>query len=140
MKTYKQFIIEANAARELDEGIITAGAKVIGKVLPKVVKALKPAKNVAKKSVFAVTRRMGIGPKFKAQTTTGLRGLTGKTRNLYHGTSSDIAKRAQLRGLSSRTSEVGSRGIQKSMIGKNMQSKLVIKLSNDLIMNVVEPT
>ena len=115
MKTYKQFIIEANAARELDEGIMTAGAKVIGKVLPKVVKALKPAKNVAKKSVFAVTRRMGIGPKFKAQTTPGLRGLTGKTRNLYHGTSSDIAKRAQLRGLSSRTSEVGSKGMQQTI-------------------------
>ena len=116
MKTYKQFIIEANAARELDEGIMTAGAKVIGKVLPKVVKALKPAKNVAKKSVFAVTRRMGIGPKFKAQTTPGLRGLTGKTRTLYHGTSSDIAKRAQVKGLSSRTgTEIGSRGMQKTI-------------------------
>ena len=116
MKTYKQFIIEANAARELDEGIMTAGAKVIGKVLPKVIKALKPAKNVAKKSVFAVTRRMGIGPKFKAQTTPGLRGLTGKTRTLYHGTSSDIAKRAQVKGLSSRTgTEIGSRGMQKTI-------------------------
>ena len=78
MKTYKQFIIEANAARDLDESI---GGKIVSKVLPKVVKTFKPAKNIAKKSVFAITRRMGIGPKFKAQTTPGLRGMTGKTRN-----------------------------------------------------------
>ena len=112
MKTYKQFVTEAYASRELDEAIT---GKIVAKVLPKVSKSLKPVQNVAKKSVFAVTRRLGIGPKFQASIKPGTRGLTGKTRTFLHGTSSDIAKRAELRGLTSRTSEVGSRGMQKTI-------------------------
>ena len=102
MKTYKEFVTEA---RELDEGLGTA-AKI----------ALKGITKLAKKS-FAkgLSKSMRAGPKFQSMTQKGVRGLTGKTRTLYHGTSSDIAKRAQVKGLSSRTSEVGSRGMQKTI-------------------------
>ena len=102
MKTYKEFVTEA---RELDEGLGTA-AKI----------ALKGITKLAKKS-FAkgLSKSMRSGPKFQSMTQKGVRGLTGKTRTLYHGTSSDIAKRAQVKGLSSRTSEVGSRGMQKTI-------------------------
>ena len=102
MKTYKQFVTEA---RELDEGLGTA-AKI----------ALKGITKIAKKS-FAkgLSKSMRAGPKFQSVTKKGARGLTGKTRTLYHGTSSDIAKRAQVKGLSSRTSEVGSRNLQKTI-------------------------
>ena len=102
MKTYKEFVTEA---RELDEGLGTA-AKI----------ALKGITKLAKKS-FAkgLSKSMRAGPKFQSMTQKGARGLTGKTRTLYHGTSSDIAKRAQVKGLSSRTSEVGSRGMQKTI-------------------------
>ena len=102
MKTYKQFVTEA---RELDEGLGTA-AKI----------ALKGITKIAKKSfVKGLSKSMRAGPKFQSMTQKGARGLTGKTRTLYHGTSSDIAKRAQVKGLSSRTSEVGSRGMQKTI-------------------------
>ena len=102
MKTYKEFVTEA---RELDEGLGTA-AKI----------ALKGITKLAKKS-FAkgLSKSMRSGPKFQSMVQKGTRGLTGKTRTLYHGTSSDIAKRAQVKGLSSRTSEVGSRGMQKTI-------------------------
>ena len=102
MKTYKEFVTEA---RELDEGLGTA-TKI----------ALKGITKLAKKS-FAkgLSKSMRAGPKFQSMTQKGVRGLTGKTRTLYHGTSSDIAKRAQVKGLSSRTSEVGSRGMQKTI-------------------------
>ena len=102
MKTYKEFVTEA---RELDEGLGTA-AKI----------ALKGSTKLAKKS-FAkgLSKSMRSGPKFQSMVQKGTRGLTGKTRTLYHGTSSDIAKRAQVKGLSSRTSEVGSRGMQKTI-------------------------
>ena len=102
MKTYKQFVTEA---RELDEGLGTV-AKI----------AMKGINKIAKKSfVKGLSKSMGAGPKFQSMTQKGTRGLTGKVRTLYHGTSSDIAKRAQVKGLSSRTSEVGSRGMQKTI-------------------------
>ena len=102
MKTYKQFVTEA---KELDEGLGTA-AKI----------AMKGISKIAKKS-FAkgLSKSMRAGPKFQSITQKGTRGLTGKVRTLYHGTSSDIAKRAQIKGLSSRTSEIGSRSMQKTI-------------------------
>ena len=102
MKTYKQFVTEA---RELDEGLGTA-AKI----------AMKGINKIAKKSfVKGLSKSMRAGPKFQSVTKKGARGLTGKTRTLYHGTSSDIAKRAQVKGLSDRTTEPGSRGLVKSI-------------------------
>ena len=102
MKTYKQFVTEA---RELDEGLGTA-AKI----------ALKGITKIAKKS-FAkgLSKSMRSGPKFQSMTRKGTRGLTGKVKTVYHGTSSDIAKRAQVKGLPDRTTEVGSRGMQKTI-------------------------
>ena len=102
MKTYKQFVTEA---RELDEGLGTA-TKI----------AMKGINKIAKKSfVKGLSKSMRAGPKFQSMTQKGTRGLTGKVRTLYHGTSSDIAKRAQIKGLSSRTTEPGSRGLVKSI-------------------------
>ena len=102
MKTYKQFVTEA---RELDEGLGTA-AKI----------AMKGINKIAKKSfVKGLSKSMRAGPKFQSMTPKGTRGLTGKVRTLYHGTSSDIAKRAQIKGLSSRTTELGSRGMVKTI-------------------------
>ena len=102
MKTYKQFVTEA---RELDEGLGTV-AKV----------AMKGITKLAKKSfVKGLSKSMRSGPKFQSMARKGTRGLTGKVKNVYHGTSSDIAKRAQVKGLSDRTTEVGSRGMQKTI-------------------------
>ena len=102
MKTFQQFQLDS---QQLDEGLGTV-AKV----------AMKGITKLAKKS-FAkgLSKSMRSGPKFQSMTQKGARGLTGKTRTLYHGTSSDIAKRAQVKGLSSRTSEVGSRNLQKTI-------------------------
>ena len=102
MKTYKQFVTEAI---ELDEGLGTA-TKI----------AMKGINKIAKKSfVKGLSKSMRAGPKFQSMTQKGTRGLTGKVRTLYHGTSSDIAKRAQIKGLSSRTTELGSRGMVKTI-------------------------
>ena len=102
MKTYKQFVSEA---RELDEGLGTA-AKI----------AMKGINKIAKKSfVKGLSKSMRSGPKFQSMAQKGTRGLTGKVKTMYHGTSSDIAKRAQVKGLSDRTTEVGSRGMQKTI-------------------------
>ena len=102
MKTYKEFVTEA---RELDEGLGTA-TKI----------ALKGITKLAKKS-FAkgLSKSMRAGPKFQSMTQKGTRGLTGKVKTMYHGTSSDIAKRARVKGLSDRTTEPGSRGLVKSI-------------------------
>ena len=104
MKTFKQF---QSDSQQLDEGLGTV-AKV----------AMKGITKLAKKS-FAkgLSKSMRSGPKFQSMAQKGTRGLTGKTRTLYHGTSSDIAKRAQVKGLSSRTSEIGSRNMQKTIDG-----------------------
>ena len=102
MKTFEQFQTDS---QQLDEGLGTV-AKV----------AMKGITKLAKKS-FAkgLSKSMRSGPKFQSMAQKGTRGLTGKTRTLYHGTSSDIAKRAQVKGLSSRTSEIGSRNMQKTI-------------------------
>ena len=102
MQTYKQVVSEA---RELDEGLGTV-AKV----------AMKGITKLAKKSfVKGLSKSMRSGPKFQSMARKGTRGITGKVKTVYHGTSSDIAKRAQVKGLSDRTTEVGSRGMQKTI-------------------------
>ena len=102
MKTIQQF---QSDSQQLDEGLGTV-AKV----------AMKGITKLAKKS-FAkgLSKSMRSGPKFQSMAQKGTRGLTGKVRTLYHGTSSDIAKRAQVKGLSDRTTEPGSRGLVKSI-------------------------
>ena len=102
MKTFQQF---QSDSQQLDEGLGTV-AKV----------AMKGITKLAKKS-FAkgLSKSMRSGPKFQSMAQKGTRGLTGKVKTMYHGTSSDIAKRAQVKGLSDRTTEPGSRGLVKSI-------------------------
>ena len=86
MKTFQQF---QSDSQQLDEGLGTV-AKV----------AMKGITKLAKKS-FAkgLSKSMRSGPKFQSMAQKGTRGLTGKVKTMYHGTSSDIAKRAQVKGL-----------------------------------------
>jgi len=102
MKTFQQFQLDS---QQLDEGLGTV-AKV----------AMKGITKLAKKSfVKGLSKSMRSGPKFQSMARKGTRGLTGKVKTVYHGTSSDIAKRAQVKGLPDRTTEVGSRGMQKTI-------------------------
>ena len=102
MKTFQQFQLDS---QQLDEGLGTV-AKI----------AMKGITKLAKKSfVKGLSKSMRAGPKFQSMTQKGARGLTGKVKTIYHGTSSDIAKRAQVKGLKSGTSNVGSRNMVKSI-------------------------